>query len=197
MLARDPPVPGVEPVEFEVQVGTAGRGPAPPPLGPVPLRLGERTIWLGGIIDRVDEGPRGRAVIDYKTAGTSSIRSKARKDALFDTHFQLLLYLRLLEHHRPSAPDATLHGYLVSLRDGTTSDDVGDLAELRARVLDDVREDGLAAGVGRVVLPILEGTLPPDAGERCESCRLQRLCRIPLSPEFAPDLDDPDEGGAV
>lgn len=211
MLAREPKVPGVEPVEFEVQIG-ARQGDRAPDLPSVPLVLptedgGSRTLWLGGIIDRVDETPgssssgsggqRARAVIDYKTASTGSVRRKAHRDALFETHFQLLLYLRLLEHHRPSGADTELHGYLVSLRDGTTSDDVHAVPALRARVLDDARPDGLAAGVGRVVLPILEGTLPPDAGSRCESCRLQRVCRVPLAAEFAPDLDDAEEGGST
>lgn len=211
MLAREPKVPGVEPVELEVQIG-ARQGDRAPDLPSVPLVLatedgGSRTLWLGGIIDRVDETPgssssgsggqRARAVIDYKTASTGSVRRKAHRDALFETHFQLLLYLRLLEHHRPSGADTELHGYLVSLRDGTTSDDVHAVPALRARVLDDARPDGLAAGVARVVLPILEGTLPPDAGSRCESCRLQRVCRVPLAAEFAPDLDDAEEGGST
>lgn len=221
MLARDPKVPGVEPVDFEVQIG-ARQGDRPPSLGSVPLVLHDestqteadarretaRTIWVGGIIDRVDESPhfpgsggpqngRARAVIDYKTASTGSVRRKVHKDALFETHFQLLLYLRLLEHHRPSGEGTALHGYLVSLRDGTTSDDVHALPDLRARVLDDTRSDGLAAGVGRVVLPILAGTLPPDAGDRCDGCRLQRVCRVPLAAEFAPDLDDSEEGGGT
>jgi ATP-dependent helicase/nuclease subunit B len=197
MLARDPKVAGVEPSSFEVQIG-APQGEAPPELASVPLSLGpaKGTIWIGGIIDRIDEGPRARAVIDYKTASTGSVRRKAHKEALFETHFQLLLYLRLLEHHRPSPETTALHGYLVSLRDGTTSGDVHEIEDLRARVLDDGRADGLAAGVARVVLPILEGTLPPDAGDRCESCRLQRLCRVPLAAEFAPDLDDPEESAS-
>ncbi len=192
MLARDPRVGGVEPVDFEVAVGV-GEGALPASS----LEVGGRTLWLGGVIDRIDEGAGARAVIDYKTSSTGAIRRKARVDALFEKHFQLLLYLRILEAHRPTPEGTSLHGYLVSLRDGTTSSDVAEVPDLRARVLDDAREDGLAAGVGRVVLPVLEGTLPPDAGDRCDTCRLQRICRIPLAPEFAPDIDDVDEGSGV
>ncbi len=195
-LARDPKVRGVEPVDFEVHIGTPARDGVSTHLGPVPMLLGDTQIFVGGVIDRVDEGVGGRVVIDYKTASTSSIRRKAHKDALFVKHFQLLLYLRLLEHHRPTAPHTPMHGYLVSVKDGTTSDDVCDVEDLRARITDDTRADGLAHKIAEVVLPILQGTIPPDASSRCESCRLQRVCRVPLQAEFAADLDDSDDGAA-
>ena len=194
MLARAPVVHGVEPVDFEVRIGSPAEDTTSSPgLASVPMVVGGRTIFLGGIIDRVDEGEQHRVVIDYKSSGTGAIKRKVKRDALFEKHFQLLLYLRLLEHHRTTSDDTTLHGYLVSLRDGTTSDDVADVADLRARILDDTRIDSLAAGIGRVILPILQGALPPDAGERCDTCRLQRVCRVPLAPEFAADLDDAEE----
>jgi CRISPR/Cas system-associated exonuclease Cas4 (RecB family) len=201
MLLRDPKVPGVEPVDLELCIGVSQPSGEPPEYASVPMHLAhegaERTLYIGGIIDRVDEGTGGRVVIDYKTASTSSIRRKAAKDALFEKHFQLLLYLRLMEHHRPSAQRVPLHGYLVSLREGTTSDDVGEVPSLRERVVDDAREDSLAAAVGRVVMPVLQGVLPPDAGDRCDECRLQRLCRVPLIAELSPDLDDNEDGGAA
>jgi RecB family exonuclease len=201
MLSRDPKIAGVEPQEMELHIGVSIAG-QPPQLGPVPMLVknadepasdGARTLWFGGIIDRVDEGNGGRAVIDYKTAGTGAIRYKVKHDALFETHFQLLLYLRLLEHHRPTAAQVPLHGYLISLRDGTTSDDIGRVDNLRARITDDSRPDSLAAAIGRVMLPIIDGTLPPDVHDRCEDCRLQRLCRVPQLAELAPDLDDVEE----
>ncbi len=179
-LARHPPVDGVEPAAFEMQIGTTQGGRAPE-LGSVPVQVAPgRTIWLGGVIDRVDEGPGRRAVVDYKSAAGARIRKKAASAELLQTHFQLLVYLRLLEHHRPTAPSTTLHGTLVSLKDGVASADIGALAELRARIVDDDRDDGLARSIGRVVLPILDGTLPPDAGGRCEDCRLLRVCRVPM-----------------
>jgi ATP-dependent helicase/DNAse subunit B len=189
ILSRAPPVRGVEPWEFEVRIGAADRSGLPPRYTSVPVRLGAQTIHIGGIIDRVDEGEGGRVVVDYKTAGASSVREKARPEKLFESHFQLPLYLRLLEHHRPTRPDHPMHGYLVSVREGVVSDDIGKVDDLRARVLDDDREDGLAAGLARVLLPVLDGTLVPDVGTRCDSCRLQRVCRVPLAGELAPDLD--------
>ncbi|HEY4116713.1 MAG TPA: PD-(D/E)XK nuclease family protein [Byssovorax sp.] len=195
MLARAPLVASVEPHDFEVRIGVGDQS-APQEaaaFGAAPIEAHGRRLWLGGVIDRIDEGPTARAVIDYKTSSTGTIRRKAHRDVLFEKHFQLLLYLRLLEHHRPTPPHARLHGYLISLRDGTTSADVAEVPDLRARIVDDTRADGLAAGVARVILPILDGALPPDAGDRCEDCRLQRFCRVPLAAEFAPDLDDVDE----
>lgn len=184
MLARHPPVADVEPVELELQVGVgSSRGPAD--CSAVPMKLsttkgGPRTLWLGGIIDRVDEGPGGRAVIDYKTSRSSSLQRKVKADALFTKHFQLLLYLRVLEHHRPTAPGTPLHGYLVSLLDGTASADVARAPELRERLLDDEHPQGLAAGIARVIGPVLDGVAPPDPGDDCEGCRLRRACRLPL-----------------
>ncbi|MCC7069939.1 MAG: PD-(D/E)XK nuclease family protein [Deltaproteobacteria bacterium] len=194
MLAREPPVAGVEPTDLEVQVGASTRA-RPAELSPVPMTVGSHTLWFGGVIDRVDEGPGGRAVIDYKTASTSSIKGKVKGDALFTTHFQLPLYLRLLEHHRPTAADTTLHAYLVSLLDGTVSADLAALPELRARVLDDTHAEGLAAGIGRVLLPVLAGVLPADPNDRCDRCRVRRVCRVPLGADHAPHEPGDDEGG--
>jgi RecB family exonuclease len=178
-LARRPPVDDVEPAAFEMQIGATQGGRAPE-LPAVPVMVDERrTLFIGGIIDRVDEGPGGRVVVDYKTMAGARVQQKASPSALLSSHFQLLVYLRLLEHHRPTPSTTPLHGYLVSLKDGTTSTDVGELPDLRARVVDDARQDGLGRSLGRVVLPILDGTLPPDAGARCDDCRLQRVCRVP------------------
>lgn len=191
-LARHPPVADVEPVDFELQIGATVRG-RPPALGSVSVEVSPgRKLWIGGVIDRVDEGSGGRAVIDYKTMTSSRVKEKASSSALLETHFQLFVYLRLLEHWRPTHPSVQLHGHLVSLKDGGTSKDIAAVADLRERVLDDGREDGLARAIGRVVLPILEGTLPPDANDRCSDCRLQRVCRVPQEGGYA---SDPDEGG--
>ena len=78
-----------------------------------------------------------------------------------------------------------------------TSPDIGLTPELRARILDDSRADSLGQGIGRVLLPVLQGTLPPDAGVRCDECRLQRVCRVPLEGAFEPDPDERDDDGAA
>lgn len=195
-LARRPPVEGVEPIGFEVQIGARTRHKAPEHPS-VLLRVDDtRTIWLGGIIDRVDEGPGGRAVVDYKTMSSSRVKQKASTQTLLQTHFQLLVYLRLLESVRPTNEVVALHGHLVSLKDGGTSKDVAELPDLRARVMDDSRDDGLGRSVGRVILPILDGTLPPDANDRCADCRLQRVCRVPQEGVYATDPDEAEEESA-
>ena len=192
-LSRHPPVNNVEPRDFELQIGARSEGKAAT-LAAVPLSISaSRTIHLGGVIDRVDDGAGGRAVVDYKTMSASRVREKAAPKTLFESHFQLLIYLRLLEHHRPTTPETPLHGYLVSLKDGVASNDVGDTADLRARLFDDDREDSLGRSIGRVILPILDGTLPPDAGARCSKCRLQRVCRVPQEGAFDLDPDERDE----
>lgn len=194
-VSAAPPVMGVEPRDFELQIGvntattTAAGPPAPIAIG------GGRTIFLGGIIDRVDEGPGGRVVIDYKTMSAARVKEKAAPSTLFESHFQLLVYLRLLEHHRPTAPNTPLHGYLMSLKDGAASKDIGTTESLRLRVLDDSRDDSLGQAIGRVISPILDGTLPPDAGGRCTECRLQRVCRVPLEGAYHLDPDELEDDG--
>ncbi len=192
-LSRHPPVDGVEPRDFELQIGARSEGKAAT-LAAVPLTIATgRSIHLGGVIDRVDDGIGGRAVVDYKTMSAARVREKAAPKTLFERHFQLLIYLRLLEHHRPTTPQTPLHGYLVSLKDGVASADVGDTDNLRERLFNDDRDDSLGRSIGRVILPILDGTLPPDAGDRCAECRLQRVCRVPQEGAFAIDPDERDE----
>ena len=192
-LSKHPPVDGVEPAEFELQIGAKQDGKAPT-LSSVPMMIGpDRRIFVGGIIDRVDEGPRARAVVDYKTMSAARVREKAAASTLFESHFQLPLYLRLLEHHRPTSTETSLHGYLLSLKEGATSPDIHETEHLRERIVDDSREDSLGKAIGRVILPVLDGTLPPDAGTRCDDCRLQRVCRVPLEGAYAPDPDEEDD----
>jgi RecB family exonuclease len=196
-LSRHPPVDGVEPRDFELQIGARSGGKAPT-LAAVPITLAAgRNIHLGGVIDRVDDGVGGRAVVDYKTMSAARVKEKAAPKTLFESHFQLLIYLRLLEHHRPTTTATPLHGYLVSLKDGVTSNDVGTTELLRERLFDDNRDDSLGAAIGRVILPILDGTVPPDAGDRCSDCRLQRICRVPQEGAFAPDPDEREDDGAT
>jgi RecB family exonuclease len=204
-LARRPPVAGVTPVSFELQIGARTRtrtGMRDPDAPAVPVVVDDRgrTIYLGGVIDRVDEGEGGRAVVDYKTMSASRVKEKAASSTLLQTHFQLLVYLRLLEATKPTHESVALHGHLISLKDGGTSKDVAEaMPELRQRVLDDSRDDGLGRAIGRVILPILEGTVPPDVNDRCVDCRLQRVCRVPQDGVYAIDPDevaDDVDGGA-
>jgi hypothetical protein len=192
--AARPPVLAVEPVELEMVVGVELRGQGgmvAPALDAVPIRMPDgRTLRIGGVIDRVDEGDGGRVVLDYKTMSGASVRYKGAPQQQLVHHFQLPMYLRLLEHHRPTGVDVALHGYLLSLRDGTTSEDVGGREDLRSLVTDDDREDGLAHALGRVVLPVLNGDLSAMPGDGCEHCGLRRVCRLPLPTQLLAVLQE-------
>lgn len=199
MLARDPPVAGTAPRYFELKLGTRGFENTAEALGPVPISVLGRDLWFGGEIDRVDEGPDARVIVDYKNSTAAAVIDKVHERTLLKTHFQLPLYLRLLEFHRPTPPSTRLVAYLVSLRDGTPSRVLGERTSLRRLVVDDQAEDGLAAGIGRVLSPYLQGVVVPDVGERCKSCRLARVCRTPASNSISFDApyQPPVEGNHV
>jgi len=179
-LARNPPVDGVAPTAFEIAVGLdAGDDEVEHAFPPALLPVGERQLYFGGIIDRVDKGAHARVVIDYKNSTGAAVRRKVHPKKIFSEHFQLPLYLRLLEEALPSSPQRQLYAYLVSLRDACASDVLGMAVPLRPRILDDEAEDGLAQGLHRVLTPLLDGTVVPDEGFFCDGCRIARVCRIP------------------
>lgn len=188
-LARHPPVDGAEPVAFEVAVGLPGQDTADFHFGPVPLQLSKNKLFFGGVIDRVDRGRTSRVVIDYKNSTSAAIKRKLWGDKVNNSHFQLPLYLRLLEANLPSDARRKLFAYLVSLRDGTVSDVLGDREEFRPRVMDDTRPDGLVQGLDRVLTPLLEGKIVADEGFQCSQCRCARACRLPPN-ALAPGLID-------
>lgn len=198
-LAENPPVRGAEPVAFELSIGVARRETTPshgdPPRGPATITVGDRTLYLGGEIDRVDlvRDARGhvttRVVVDYKSSTAYAVERKLHPKDLFTKHFQIPLYLRLLDHHAKTQ-HADFAGYLVSLRDGVSSAVIGEDVELRRRVLDDTHERGLAKGIGRVVLPMLDGVIGATEGYACTYCRVSRVCR---HDDVAADVAPPTE----
>ncbi len=179
-LSKNPPVYGVYPKAFELAVGL-NRGEVASFLGAIPIKVGLETLYFGGILDRVDEGEHARVVVDYKISNTANISRKLDEKQVFQSHFQLPLYLRLLEHHRPSSTSTELLGYLVSIADGTVSPLLGRqrVKDLRRRILDDSAPDGLAASLHELLHPVLAGAVPADVSERCDECRLKRVCRVP------------------
>ncbi len=179
-LAKNPPVPDVYPKAFELAVGL-NRGEVDSFLGAIPIQVGPETLYFGGILDRVDEGEHARVVVDYKISNTANIRRKLDEKQVLLSHFQLPLYLRLLEHHRPTIASKELLGYLVSIADGTVSPILGRqrVKDLRRRILDDAASDGLAASLHELLYPVLAGAVPADVSERCDDCRLKRVCRVP------------------
>jgi ATP-dependent helicase/DNAse subunit B len=186
-LARNPPVSDVYPKAFELTVGL-NRGEATSFLGAIPIGVGLETLYFGGILDRVDEGEHARVVVDYKISNTASIRRKLDEKQVLHSHFQLPLYLRLLEHHRPTKNSTELLGYLISIADGTVSPLLGRqrVKDLRRRILDDVAPDGLAASLHELLSPVLAGVISADVSERCDECRLKRVCRMSSKPATFP-----------
>lgn len=180
-LAKLPPVENVEPAMFEKSM------PA------LPLQIGDETLYFGGVIDRVDEGLHARVVVDYKTSTSASIRQKLAEQNLFVKHFQLPLYARLVEQSDPQ-DGKNLAAYLVSVRDGTTTQVLGadKMPDFKQRVMDDISEQGLRASLERVMVPVLQGILPADVGVRCDTCRLKRICRVPED-NFSNDVDAMEE----
>ncbi|MFZ9885996.1 MAG: PD-(D/E)XK nuclease family protein [Myxococcota bacterium] len=183
-LARNPPVQGAVPRYFELKVGTRGYEETTEALGPLPLQIGGQTLYFGGEIDRVDEGDGVRVIVDYKHSTARAVYKKLRPESLLTTHFQLPLYMRILEQGALATSENTeLLGYLVSLRDGAASDVIGHGGVLRRRLFDEQAQTGFPQAVARVLLPILEGIVVPMEGEHCDGCRLSRICRIPSSVE--------------
>jgi RecB family exonuclease len=192
MLARDAPVEGVKPAHFELNVGARSRGGASSGE-PLALDVAGRVVFFGGIIDRVDEGEGQRVVVDYKLSRKSTVEAKVKEEKLLKTEFQLPLYLRLLEHRQPSPDSTELFAYLVAIRDGAHSPVLGlkRLSDLRRRIMDDDAPDGLRAGIEAALAPLFAGKIVPDENERCATCRLARVCRLPKN------RSDAEDGGGV
>lgn len=183
-LAQNPPVPGAVPRYFEQKVGTKGWQDSDGGLPALPLEIGGRTLWLGGEIDRVDECAGKRVVVDYKHSTGRAVYRKLHYENLLTTHFQLPLYLRVLEQGPKKTEQGTeLLGYLVSLRDGVASPVLGEGGVLRARLFDPAAATGFPQAVARVLDPIFDGAVAPDEGGHCHGCRLARVCRVPLATE--------------
>lgn len=183
-LAQNPPVPGAVPTHFERKVGTRGWQDTDDGLPALPLEIGGRTLYFGGEIDRVDECSGKRVVVDYKHSTGRAVWRKLHADNLLVTHFQLPLYLRVLEQGAMATPEGTeLLGYLVSLRDGVASPVLGEGGTFRERLFDPEAETGFQRSVARVLDPIFDGALAPDEGGHCHGCRLSRVCRVPPATE--------------
>ncbi len=178
LLAQQPPVPGARPHRFELNIGVGKEG-KPPVAPPVAIELDGEVVYLGGEIDRVDKGDNVWVVVDYKNSTGARVTAKVAERELLVKHFQLPLYLRLITDRMKLHPRVELAAYLISLRDGVPSPVLGENVGMRRRVLDDEAEDGLAAGLGRVVLPLLDGQICADEGTWCRGCRVARACRRP------------------
>ena len=95
------PFSGLRPAEAEVPFG--------PDLELPPALPGEQPIFCRGTLDRIDRGPGGTGVLDYKS---SKRRDRARAELLV-TDFQLPLYLLALRARGERPP---FHAGWLSLR---------------------------------------------------------------------------------
>lgn len=171
-LVRNPPVPGVQPCAFELAIGVSNAV-----LQAVPLSIHGTTLYLGGVIDRVDQGPNKRVVVDYKTSTLSVLETYTQENALFKTHFQIPVYLFLLEQHQPSLSETEWFGYLISIRDGQAGRVVGG-KDMKERIKNPVSDTGLTKRIEGLLSPLLEGYVPLDQGEHCATCQMRRVCRL-------------------
>ncbi|MDR2851902.1 MAG: PD-(D/E)XK nuclease family protein [Burkholderiaceae bacterium] len=119
-------------------------------------------VTLVGQLDRIDQGPAGAFVIDYKTEPLETTRKRV-KDPFEDV--QLTFYAALLE-------DDTLRAAYVN---------VGESGLTRTVELHDVvsARDALVTGITRDLQRIAQGTPLPALGDGavCAYCAARGLCR--------------------
>lgn len=123
---------GIRFVELRIGPGEAATNDQPDVCaGAVDMPLGRGFIRLRGSIDRVDEGPQGLEIIDYKT-GSSKTMAEVRDGAAF----QLPVYLAAVSAKTGSAP----HGmsYLKTPPIGVIS--INDVTQHRGKPAYDVAE---------------------------------------------------------
>lgn len=141
---------------------------ADPALAPVRLR---------GRIDRIDDGPDGRRLIDYKTGSLKGLKDKVA-DPLEDT--QLAVYATLVRaaaavdagpQAAPGTPPGLFAEYLA-LDDakGIAAVEHPDVSQTAVRLVE---------GLGEDLLAIHRGAALPALGEgvACEYCDMRGLCR--------------------
>jgi superfamily I DNA/RNA helicase/RecB family exonuclease len=151
----------------------------------IPGVAGEQDVYLEGKIDRLDRGPSGYAVVDYKSG---SVRKGDLKKDLLETQFQLPLYLYAA---RSAGAKGAVHAAWLGLKNGQTATLAEVLEAARAGTLEDllsadpaVREradlegkKNLANAVHRVVAELRQGHFPARPRD-CEYCAHRAVCRI-------------------
>jgi len=165
-LLKNPPSENSLPTYFEHAVGFD----SPQSV----VAIGQYSLYLAGIIDRVDIGKDAVAIVDYKLSTMSMLRQRANEKALLESHFQMPLYLRVLLEQHPELRDKEISAFLISVRDGSIMRLKGDL---KGRAIHDERDDSLSTAINRVMAPVLEGKFEPQKNENCPSCYLKQVCR--------------------
>ncbi len=178
------PFAGRVPHRTELAFGGKRADPDYPEVMVPAARPGEEPIWLEGKIDRVDDGPGGLAVVDYKT------RRKEPKDAreeLLTVEFQLPIYLYALRAAGHSTTDAAW----LSLKEGAATvlselllkeglQSVDDLISAEDGVRQRVEELGgknLANALHELVGALRKGQFAARPRD-CKYCGFKSVCRI-------------------
>ena len=171
LASTDPALPHRE---VEVTFGMPARALAPSPLAtqePLIVRAGGHEVRLRGSVDRIDHGPGGFHVIDYKTGSAGRLPKGNRLKG--GTALQLPLYLRVAAMLLDADPAQGTASYvMVSRRGGFTriSFDGTGLAE---------RVDDVEAALGRIVGGIAEGDFHPEpTATNCRYCDYGDLCDV-------------------
>ncbi len=184
------PFEGLSPQGVEVPFGDP-RSPAELQQVVVPAAFPSETdVHVYGRIDRLDGNAEAVAVLDYKSGDAG--KSKARRDAMLETDFQLPLYLLALRTAWPGKRlDAgwagLMHPDTLTFSDLTrkTELDVEELlatdAETRATLKEESATSGVQTNLANAVHGLLGRLRAGELGPRsldCTFCDFSAVCRI-------------------
>jgi RecB family exonuclease len=138
---------------------------------------GERPVWFRGTLDRIDRGPGGTGVVDYK-----SLKRRERAAAEFlVTDFQLPLYLHAVKSRGEPGP---LRAGWLSLRnldfvplDETQTGPLEQFLAVDGETRSRISGPNLATAVHRLLAEAREGRFPVRPHD-CGFCELGAVCRI-------------------
>ncbi len=192
------PVEGGVPAHFELPFGD-DRAPEGWREVRIPGRTeGESDLFFKGSIDRVDQGPSGTAVIDYKSRALEA--GTALYEELLVTEFQLPLYLYAARAAQsPGRPEP--QAVWLSLKDGKVLSLNGLLARgggsVESLLADDLEARSAIAETGGKNLPnslhrIASAIRQGRFGARphdCERCDYASVCRVSGQRQEAADAE--------
>jgi hypothetical protein len=175
---------GGVPTWFELAFGANEAGSLPA------LALGDPAdpLFISGRIDRVDRGPNGLMVLDYKLGRATSERHKLSEKEAAVTQLQLPIYAAAAR--AALAEGAPVDAVFLSLRDAIPTKSLGEVAagrQLRAPGIPDVLFDRLSLRVGELGAAVRRGEFhvaPVD----CRRCQFKTVCRVVMLNEDDEDV---------
>jgi RecB family exonuclease len=139
-------------------------------VGPLP-EFGNKTVWKGRI-DRIDKGPTGYSVIDYKT-GRYTEKKSAALDAIRGQKLQAPLYIlmarELFQEKKMGKPVDFRYVYPMEEADASQTFSAENWLEYGPTVLKTVTSQLEWARQGHFVM------VPEDA--QCKWCEIAQICR--------------------